>query len=157
MVESRYKDAVTQTGAQNALLDYWSSLCEGDDLPKRSAFDPGAVIRYLGQITVLEASEGGELTCRLESTAMKTRVPYLDVQSNPKLGLDAILEKRCPVMGTEPTQHGAHHWLRLPLLSNCGKRLVILCHDEFIIERHKLASNPTCATHLSSHIAEVAA
>ena len=157
MIESRYKDAVTQTDAQNALLDYWSSLCEEGRLPKRDAFDPGAVIRYLSHITVLEATEAGQLTCRLESAAMKTRVPHLDVQSNRKLGLDTILDQRCPVAGSEPAQHGTHHWLRLPLMSNCGQRLVILCHDEFIVERHKMALGPTRAEHLSSHIAEVAA
>ncbi|MEM1389642.1 MAG: PAS domain-containing protein [Pseudomonadota bacterium] len=157
MIESRGEEERIKTEAQSNLIAYWASLRLGEDLPHRGAFDPGAVLRYLCDITVLEFMEDGQLNCRLESAAMKSRLSASDILASRRLGLRLLLEKQCPVAGVASTPYGAHHWLRLPLLSTCRDRLVILCHDEFVAERSDLKSNPAYFDGLSSHLVELAA
>ncbi|MEO1643429.1 MAG: PAS domain-containing protein [Pseudomonadota bacterium] len=157
MIESRQIETGVQTEAQNELLSYWASICEDGQLPKRGAFDPGAVLRYLRDMTILELAETGQIVCRIESGAVKARLSASDVLATRRLGLDDLLNRQHPVLGTRSTTHGTHHWLRLPLLSECGQRLVILCHDEFVIERGMRDSDPLEKSALSTHSEALAA
>ncbi|MEL7231267.1 MAG: PAS domain-containing protein [Pseudomonadota bacterium] len=157
MTESRQIETNVRTEAQSELLSYWASLCDKGQLPKRGAFDPGAVLRYLRDMTILELAETGQIVCRIESGAVKARLSASDVLATRRLGLDDLLNRQHPVLGARSTAQGTHYWLRLPLLSECGQRLVILCHDEFVVERSMRESNPRESGALSTHSEALAA
>ena len=136
MTESRSIEADEETEAQSHLLTYWASLVDEDALPRRGAFDPGAVLPYLGGITILELTETGQLVCRVESSSIKVLLSAQELLEVRRLGLDTLLQNQSPVHGLRPTSCGIHHWLRLPLLSDGGDRLVILFYDEFVMDRN---------------------
>jgi len=106
-------------------------------VPVRGSFDPGAVLRHLRDISVLELTETGDVNCRVSSASQASRLPEAALSGLRTLGLGRLLDQRAPVYGRRKAGHGTHHWLRLPLLSDCGSRLMILCHDEFVLERHQ--------------------
>lgn len=157
MTESRSIEADEQTEAQSHLLTYWTSLIDEDALPRRGSFDPGAVLRYLGGITILELTEAGQLVCRVESGSIKAQLSAQDLLASRRLGLDMLLQNQSPVRGHRSTSCGIHHWLRLPLLSDGGDRLVILCYDEFVIDRNSSGKYSGPNETLSSHCDALAA
>lgn len=146
------------TEAQSDILSYWGSLADQEAvLPKRGRFDPGAVLRYLRDITILELTDTGRVNCRVASSSLKARFPDDSMSETHRLGLDRVLNTHAPVRGSRETSQGTHHWLRLPLLSDCGGRLLVLCHDEYVQERRQRAHANSFSNNLSMSGAPLAA
>lgn len=156
MIESSINQELTE--AQSEILSYWGSLEAFEAaLPKRGAFDPGAVLRYLRDITVLELTETGRVTCRVASSSLNARFPDDAMSETHTLGLDQILSEHAPVRGCRETSQGTHHWLRLPLLSDCGARMLVLCHDEYVQDRRQQSRDRFTSAHLSTSNVAIAA
>ncbi|MEM1086365.1 MAG: PAS domain-containing protein [Pseudomonadota bacterium] len=135
MTESISCKTIGQTEAQEALLGYWYSLCDGAVLPRRGCFDPGSVLRYLGGISILEIEDSGQVVCRVESRIVKSRLSSSDILGCRRFGLEALIVQNSPITGMRVLDDDVHHWLRLPLLNDRKDRLVVVCYDEFIRER----------------------
>lgn len=73
------------------------------------------------------------------------------------LGLQQVLSEHAPARGRRITAEGTHFWLRLPMLSDCGSRMLVLCHDEFVEERGRRANKDGLSDHLSTPSVAVAA
>lgn len=155
MFESSVKEILTE--AQSEILSYWRSLTCAQSLPKRGAFDPGLVLRYLRDLTVLELTDTGAVSCRLTSSSLKARLPQGAHSNFQTLGLNEILNHREPVIGQRNVEDGTHHWLRLPLLSDCGSRMMILCHDEFAQDHRGRAGQTRLSNSLSTRRTAIAA
>ena len=133
MTESREQEKLTES--QSAILSYWKTVAAEGHLPKRGDVDPGAIVRYLGGVSILELSESGQVNCRVTGSRLGQAFRGESPSTLYSLGLGTVMEVAKPVRGVRNTKHGAHHWLRLPMVSDCGNRLLILCHDEVLPSR----------------------
>lgn len=138
MSESRIDLELTE--AQTDIMRYWSSLNRADGLPRRKAFDPGAVLKHLRYISILELTERGRIECRILGSSHSRFDRHEQIDIVQAMGVDAVLNEQVPVSGHRRLANGTHHWLRLPLLSDCGRNLLILCHDE--VARERFTSRP---------------
>jgi len=155
MTESTHSQSLTES--QLDILSYWMSLQSEAPIPLRGSFDPGAVLRYLRDITVLELTSAGAVNCRVSSASQASRMPKEALSSLRTLGLKRLLDEHTPVHGQREVGQGTHYWLRLPLLSDCASRLLILCHDEFVHERVQTQDKSRDSVGFSPQSAAIAA
>jgi len=119
--------------AQVELFDYWLSLCEGPDIPRRAAFSPGGIPGLLPHVSLLEARpEPQVFRVRLAGTALRDlhgrEITSETLQSPGWDGsrdywlriMRMIQETRQPAAGMlraidSGKDHLVQFWLRLPL------------------------------------------
>ena len=145
------------TESQSAILSYWKTVAPEGSLPKRGDVDPGAIVRYLGGVSILELSETGQVNCRVIGSRLGHAFPGEAPSSLYALGLSTLLEVAKPVRGVRNTKRGTHHWLRLPMVSDCGNRLLILCYDEVLPIRQQASKEGPTSVHLSTQVERLAA
>jgi hypothetical protein len=155
MTESREQTKLTES--QSAILSYWKSVTPEGRLPKRGDLDPGAIVRYLGGVSILELSETGQVNSRVTGSRLGHAFPGEALATLYALGLTALLEAAKPVRGVRNTKRGIHHWLRLPMVSDCGARLLILCYDEVLPVRQNRGQEGTPSERLSTQFERLAA
>lgn len=137
---------------QQALYDYWHSLCVGGRLPSREDIDPSEVQEHLPMMSltaICNKNAKPRYQCRLAGTGfwdlyedeiqgryidelpMGDRCEYWDRV------LTQVVKKRRPTVGVTRTgtpfgSHLAQFWIRLPLSSNGEDVDLILGYDQLI-------------------------
>lgn len=62
--------------SQNAVFDYWLSLPRPTGIPDASAFNPGAIRRYLPNLTILSLNGPDEIAHRLVGTEVTQKLDH---------------------------------------------------------------------------------
>lgn len=125
---------------QQAIFDYWLSLCVDGRIPCRNDIDPSRIIAHLPMLSITYAdkqSDGMRFQCRLMGTGFWDlyeeevqgryidELPIGDRKNYWQRILSAVVERKTAMAGvTRPgTPFGAYKaqfWVRMPLSSEPG-------------------------------------
>lgn len=154
-------DADAMLADQREVLDYWTSLKRGRAIPRRADFRPGAIVRRLPTISLVEVSEDG-YRYRLAGTGLREAFGIdltgrgLDDMSTAcdlphwRTVCEDVVRAGAPASGFLPLQSGlrppmVQAWLRLPLADETGAVTTILGYDRFLPLRRNLPRGTSSA------------
>lgn len=130
-----------RTERQQALFEYWSSICGAGELPCRRKINPGRLGGALGHTSLVER-RGEAFRFRLmgsrlegvfgrDANALVIDSMDANIAEAGSASMAIALDTGRPVCGHRKVGTRWHCWLRLPLLDDDGNLSLVLCLDEF--------------------------
>ncbi|MEM7661946.1 MAG: PAS domain-containing protein [Pseudomonadota bacterium] len=130
------------TERQENLVSYWKSKCIQEQWPRRQDINPGDVLNALSSISLVQRSDdgfrfrltGSSLTALFGGDLAGQFIRDIDteVEEAGSASMEIALETGRPVYGSRKFGTQWHIWLRLPLLTEVGEPLLVLCVDEIV-------------------------
>ncbi|MGV8996357.1 MAG: PAS domain-containing protein [Parvibaculaceae bacterium] len=133
------------------LFDYWRAKCTETRFPLRADIEPAEIRSLLPSLSILEVIGEDDLQLRVRLAGTRLR-DYLGVETTGKVVADfnlgeqrdywaaaykEVLSGARPALGVIPlTPWGQpqifQFWLRLPLMNEQGRIVMVLGHDAFL-------------------------
>jgi hypothetical protein len=134
---------------QREVLDYWTSLKRGEALPRRGDFRPGAIVRRLPQVSLVDVDDARRFRFRLAGTGLRdtfgeelTGRRLDEISFGQQLAhwqsiYTHVADCAAPANGFLPLlwkdrPSVVQAWLRLPFADADGQVKTVLGYDRFL-------------------------
>ena len=144
---------------QQLLLEHWSSMAPGGGIPYRSRIHPGEFRRWLSRLSILQPQADGRMVFRLSGSRLRdvigteprgrTTADFPLCRKAWHHGVTAAISEARPIVGT--SQEGetlTHSWMRLPLICDRTRQMLVLCHDRYPTFDQRSATPDDASDHM---------
>ncbi|MBI1261363.1 MAG: PAS domain-containing protein [Rhizobiales bacterium] len=136
---------------QRELFDYWCARCVADRFPRRADISPADLRKILPNLSLMDVLEEEPLRLRVRLAGTRLR-EYYGIETTGRLfdefdlgeqrdywneAYREVVEAGRPAQGVVPLvpwnqPHVYQFWLRLPLVDDAGRIVMVLGHDAFL-------------------------